>query len=628
MVYGEDNIFAVDVCLKAKKFVRINKSLYLYRSYFNQKGRMVGRFPKAFDYVPIFLAGWNRIFSSFTEEELPYENRRSFITSWLMAHLRFCVYDIMNSDEKDAFLDIRKNLSSLCGQGDEFTAYLVNLLEHAYGYKETIPAERAQKREAVKKLFADIARGRSRFVGDYSYIYSEARLAAYIEGGDNDFYRMVHGFWADAALNLCKYQEAMSIYDKCLSYTERGSENFWHGVASKMAILPLLNGSQDEIASAGAVYDDALSEIVPYTYEKYQGRSKKKLRLGLLLVNPASDWFALYYGLLFACDKDGFEVYCYYGAEWDGYADFISSNTAKLMDIRGLSSREIADCIHDDGIDVLIDLTENESHSFLPILSYRPAPYQIAGVERLSLAGKNFIDFFLGDDVMNVGATGSETNKKLFSLPCRYSYAMRNDVSAPGNAPALSKKYITFGVFAKYKQITDDMLGLWRGILEQLPGARLLMHVDELSEESMQVEASERMTSIGYDMNRVDMEGNDGDSLNRYLDVDILLGTYPAMDSVRLLDALYMGVPVLALYGERRDTRASLSILQKVGLEDFAVDSPEKYQARALALADDLQKLNELHKTLRGKLEDTTELRPVKWARKLETKIREMVYMR
>ena len=100
------------------------------------------------------------------------------------------------------------------------------------------------------------------------------------------------------------------------------------------------------------------------------------------------------------------------------------------------------------------------------------------------------------------------------------------------------------------------------------------------------------------------------------------------MDSVRILDALYMGVPMIAMYGQRRDTKSGLSILKRAKLEEFSVDNSQDYIAKAVALARDFDKLDTLHKELRGRLQSATELRPVKWARKLETKIRELVYMR
>ena len=51
---------------------------------------------------------------------------------------------------------------------------------------------------------------------------------------------------------------------------------------------------------------------------------------------------------------------------------------------------------------------------------------------------------------------------------------------------------------------------------------------------------------------------------------------YPSLPYGKLLDALYMGVPSVSLYGPREDTRRGLSILSQLGLEELATDSREK----------------------------------------------------
>ena len=91
--------------------------------------------------------------------------------------------------------------------------------------------------------------------------------------------------------------------------------------------------------------------------------------------------------------------------------------------------------------------------------------------------------------------------------------------------------------------------------------------------------------------------------MKRYLDVDIALDTYPYTGGGTTFDALYMGVPVVSLYGERRSSRFGLSILSNAGLEELAVSTPKEYVERAVALANDWDLLDILHKNLRTMLE-------------------------
>ena len=91
--------------------------------------------------------------------------------------------------------------------------------------------------------------------------------------------------------------------------------------------------------------------------------------------------------------------------------------------------------------------------------------------------------------------------------------------------------------------------------------------------------------------------------MERYLDVDIALDTYPWPGGGTTCDALYMGVPVVTMYGTRRSTRFSYAMLHLVGAEALAVTSVSGYISCAVSLAEDLDRLDEMHRTLRRKME-------------------------
>jgi predicted O-linked N-acetylglucosamine transferase (SPINDLY family) len=65
---------------------------------------------------------------------------------------------------------------------------------------------------------------------------------------------------------------------------------------------------------------------------------------------------------------------------------------------------------------------------------------------------------------------------------------------------------------------------------------------------------------------------------------------------------MWMGVPVLALAGERHAARVGASLLTQVGLPDLIATTVEDYVERAVALATSHDKLAELRKDLRGRM--------------------------
>ena len=67
------------------------------------------------------------------------------------------------------------------------------------------------------------------------------------------------------------------------------------------------------------------------------------------------------------------------------------------------------------------------------------------------------------------------------------------------------------------------------------------------------------------------------------------------------LEAVVMGVPVIALQGKRFADRVACTLLKQTSLEKFAAHSPEAYVSIATALANKPQKLS----GYRGKIRET-----------------------
>lgn len=127
-----------------------------------------------------------------------------------------------------------------------------------------------------------------------------------------------------------------------------------------------------------------------------------------------------------------------------------------------------------------------------------------------------------------------------------------------------------------------------------------------------------RLERLGFDLTRVILEPATTDYMERYLDVDIALDTYPWPGGGTTCDALYMGVPVVTLYGERRSTRFSYALLTHVGLEELAVQSSADYVACAVTLAGDLDRLDQLHVGLRARMEGSAIMDQEGYMRALE----------
>jgi predicted O-linked N-acetylglucosamine transferase (SPINDLY family) len=86
--------------------------------------------------------------------------------------------------------------------------------------------------------------------------------------------------------------------------------------------------------------------------------------------------------------------------------------------------------------------------------------------------------------------------------------------------------------------------------------------------------------------------------LARYAHCGLLLDTPVFNAASTALDALWAGVPVLALKGDREFSRISASLLTALGMPELICDSPAAYERRAIELARDTKQLAALRKTL------------------------------
>ena len=330
-------------------------------------------------------------------------------------------------------------------------------------------------------------------------------------------------------------------------------------------------------------------------------------------------------------DREKFEPVCYSMIEPDATTRRFMAGAALWRDVAGMPGGELAALIRADGIDILVDLALHTSDNRLRVFARKPAPVQVSWLGYPGSSGVETIDYRISDPFLEPpGGESAPSAEQPLRLPhCWSCYEPPADSPAVNELPALACGHVTFGSLNNFCKINGRVLEVWTRILEAVEGSRLVLLTKSGSHRarlagllSQRGIASERLDFLDYHSSTVGC--SQGSYLSRYSRIDLALDTFPYNGMTTTFDALWMGVPVIALVGKLSLGRAGLSLLSNAGLSEFAVETQEEYVRRAVDLARDLPRLAALRATLRSRMENSPLLDADSLAREVEKAFRTM----
>jgi predicted O-linked N-acetylglucosamine transferase (SPINDLY family) len=218
--------------------------------------------------------------------------------------------------------------------------------------------------------------------------------------------------------------------------------------------------------------------------------------------------------------------------------------------------------------------------------------------------GLDAIQYLLADPVMVPPARRADYTEEIVDLPSALCYAPPVDTPAVAPLPARARGFVTFGAFNRLPKISPLTLETWARVLLAVPSSRLLIKCSgaDISPERDHLLAALAVHGISAD--RVTLRGatSQPEHLAAHGEIDVMLDTFPQSGGITTLDALLMGVPVVALMGERMVERSSGAFMMMVGLGDLAAPTHDAYVDIAARLAGDLDRLERERATLRERL--------------------------
>lgn len=330
-------------------------------------------------------------------------------------------------------------------------------------------------------------------------------------------------------------------------------------------------------------------------------------------------------------DRSSFDAVAYYNqTQVDAVTERLKAHCARWRVIANQSDDAAEQCIRDDGIDILVDLSGHTGSDRLPLFARKPAPVQVTWLGYPNTTGLDAMDYRLTDAVADPpGASEGRHTEALWRLPgcflCYRPPAWIDAAAAP--VPATS---ITFGSFNNSSKIRPGVVAAWARILAGVPGSTLLLKMRAFEDPLAREDLRTRFAHQGIAPHRLLLVGKVADEaghLARYAGVDIALDTFPYAGTTTTCDSLWMGVPVVTLAGVTHAGRVGASLMNAAGLGELVANSIDEYVNLAIDLATNPRRLQAQRKGLRERVAASPLTDGARFTRDFEAALRE-IWMR
>lgn len=307
--------------------------------------------------------------------------------------------------------------------------------------------------------------------------------------------------------------------------------------------------------------------------------------------------------------SDRYQVHIYNtGRTQDAMTERIKGSAHRYRYLFGMSSEDVARQIHADNIDILVDLDGYTEVTTLRVFCHRPAALQLSWIGYPGTTGLECMHYRIVDELTDPvdGIADRIHTEALIRLPESFS-VYSPPSGAPGicDTPVIERGYVTFGSFNNPYKLNPEVVGVWAEILHAVPGSILMLKYPTLENPVIRESIVSLFSEHDIQAERLIIIPERDDiqkHFERYHDIDIALDPFPYSGTTTTCDALWMGVPVISLAGEKHISRVGLSQLSNIGLHELVAKNREDYVRIAKELAERPNRLNEMRLQMRERM--------------------------
>lgn len=419
-------------------------------------------------------------------------------------------------------------------------------------------------------------------------------------------------------LYLCDWRDTERERERLVAHVRGGKP-----AANPFPFLSAGISPADELACARLYTDRQYPAKEPLW--RGEGYGHRKIRLGYMSGEFREQATAyLTAGLFESHDRERFELHAF-ATGLDDKSPMrarIKSAFNTFSDFMGAKDSDIAAAISHAEIDILINLNGFFGQERTGVAAYRPAPVQVNYLGFPGTMGAPYMDYILADRILIPEEERAFYSEAVVYLPDCYQandpLKPRAKTSLPRTSFGLPENGFVLASFNNAYKITPEIFDIWMRLLHSIEGSVLWqLQLDKAASRNLRMEAQKR----GIAPERIVFAPfvPQTEHLARLGHADLFLDTVPVNAHTTASDALWCAVPVLTLKGRTFAGRVAASLLFASGFSDLIVQTPEEYEAKALAVARDKGLLAALKGRLIGNRDTCPLFDTKRLARHIET---------
>jgi len=273
----------------------------------------------------------------------------------------------------------------------------------------------------------------------------------------------------------------------------------------------------------------------------------------------------------------------------------------QFIEVYDHTDRQIAELARSLEIDIAVDLKGFTQDARSGIFSLRAAPIQVNYLGYPGTMASENIDYLIADRVLVPPGSEGHFSEKIAFLPDSYQ---ANDCKRKIAEQTFTRREVelpedgfVFCCFNAHYKITPGMFESWMRILQGVKDSVLWL-LDGAPEALVNLRKEAAQRGIAPDRLIFAQRLPPAEHLARVRLADLFLDTLPCNAHTTASDALWAGLPVLTCLGQSFTGRVAASLLHAIHLPELITHSQTNYEALAIELATNRDRLTQIRQTL------------------------------